>query len=179
MNRAASEIIHDIDSRRDSLLRSLRNLTQEQYDFKPDSNSWSIGEVVHHLYLTEAQISTLLDRMLEKARKRTTPPANPELPSQLQSLDGFTLDVPVTPAKSPESSVPTHGLPKVDLLHNLSKSREGLKSIASGLCEYDLSNIRFPHPELEKINLYQWLLIVGKHEQRHTIQIEAIKLRNA
>jgi hypothetical protein len=43
MNRAASEIIHDIDSHRDKLLRLLRNLTQEQYDFKPNSNYWSIG----------------------------------------------------------------------------------------------------------------------------------------
>jgi hypothetical protein len=135
--------------------------------------------VVHHLYLTEAQVSTFLDKMLEKARKRSTPPANPELPSQLHSLNVFSIDVPVTPMKSPDSSVPTHGLPQDDLLRNLAESREGLKNIASGLCDYNLSDIRFPHPALGKINLYQWLLFVGKHEQRHTIQIEALKLRNA
>ena len=39
----------------------------------------------------------------------------------------------------------------------------------------DGARIRFPHPVWGPINLYQWLLFVGAHEQRHLAQINALK----
>ncbi len=175
MNHAAIEIIEEIGTVRESLLRSLRNLTQDRYNYRPDPLAWSVGEVVHHLYLFEKQVTSLLEKQNERARKRSMPPARPELPTQLQCLDGFSVEVPTVRVKAPEYVVPTYGMAREELERSLEESRKSLMGAASDLCEFDLSEMYFPHPYLGKINMYQWLLLVGKHEQRHTLQIEATK----
>jgi hypothetical protein len=133
--------------------------------------------VVHHLYLFEKQVTSLLEKQIERARKRGMPPARPELPTQLQCLDGFSVEVPIIRVRAPEYVVPTYGSAREDLERSLEESRKRLMRAASDLCEFDLSEMYFPHPYLGKINMYQWLLLVGKHEQRHTLQIEAMKER--
>jgi hypothetical protein len=175
LNQASVEIIEVAITARKNLLCSIQDLTQEQFNQKPNSNVWSIGEIVHHLYLTEKLVSSLLARYLERAIKRNIPLARKDSPSMLHCLDGFSVEVPLKKVKTPEFSIPEYGISKDELDRYLRKSHKIFLRKASSLCEYDLNDIRFPHPFLGKINMYQWILLVGKHEQRHTIQIENLK----
>jgi hypothetical protein len=39
----------------------------------------------------------------------------------------------------------------------------------------DLGLLQFPHPVLGRIDMYQWILYLGKHERRHIAQIARVK----
>jgi hypothetical protein len=38
----------------------------------------------------------------------------------------------------------------------------------------DLSAFTYPHPAFGPLNFYQWLALIGLHEQRHLNQIESV-----
>jgi hypothetical protein len=43
------------------------------------------------------------------------------------------------------------------------------------LAAYDLTHLKYPHPLLGELDMYQWILIAGGHEGRHIAQIGRIK----
>jgi hypothetical protein len=43
------------------------------------------------------------------------------------------------------------------------------------LSPYDLTQLKYPHPFLGELDMYQWILIAGGHEGRHVAQIKRIK----
>jgi hypothetical protein len=43
---------------------------------------------------------------------------------------------------------------------------------ASGLA---LATFSAPHPRLGDMNLYEWLLLIARHEQRHVLQLKEIR----
>ena len=59
-----------------------------------------------------------------------------------------------------------------EALRSLTDSRRALRDSLVEGDGMDLSVIKRPHPALGELNLYQWGLFIGKHEERHTLQIE-------
>ena len=57
----------------------------------------------------------------------------------------------------------------------LSDSRARLKLAIDEADGIDLSQMHFPHPVLGRLDMYQWILFVGKHERRHIAQIARVK----
>jgi len=54
------------ESARRTFLAQINPLSQEQFDFKPASDAWSIGEVAHHIALTEQTFQGTLKELFEK-----------------------------------------------------------------------------------------------------------------
>lgn len=59
-------LLAKIDSARRTFLSQINPLSQEQLDFKPGRNEWSVGEVAHHVALTEEGFQNTLRELLEK-----------------------------------------------------------------------------------------------------------------
>jgi hypothetical protein len=59
-------LLAKIDSARRTFLSQISPLSQEQLDFKPGRNEWSVGEVAHHVALTEEGFQSTLRELLEK-----------------------------------------------------------------------------------------------------------------
>ena len=72
---------------------------------------------------------------------------------------------------APHYVVPAQGLTRRELLALLSDSRSKLRQAISEADGVDLSLMHFPHPVLGRIDMYQWILYLGKHERRHIAQI--------
>ena len=89
----------------------------------------------------------------------------------LHSLDRFSLETVVDKIAAPQSVAPSQGFTKSELLAMLSDSRAKLRQAISRADGIDLSQIQFPHPVIGRIDMYQWILYVGKHERRHIVQI--------
>ena len=174
MGARLQQIIDEIQKTRSLLLTKVSGLTQSEIDFRPVPDQWSIGEILHHLSIIENQVTHVAAKQIQRAEKMGLAP-DPSDESVLHSLDQFAIETAPQKITSPQFAVPTKGMKKEDLLEELKRSRIALMEKLSTAHAIDLSRLQFPHPVLGRLDMYQWILYIGKHEQRHINQIELLR----
>jgi hypothetical protein len=172
--RKLQEIVDAISNDRQSLTGAVAGLSEGQLDYKAAEGEWSISDLLHHLALSDEANVKLAGLMLKQAEEKQLPPDPAPDESALGCLDGFT-DTLRASVKAPDRVSPRSHLPASESLRRLSASREQLNDTIARLAGYDLGLLTWPHPFLGPINLYQWLMMAGRHERRHTAQIDRIK----
>ena len=98
----------------------------------------------------------------------------PDLFNDPVSIEEFVERSRGVKLEAPERIRPT-GLPLTDSRARLGESRRALHALRPRVERADGRSLRFPHPAWGPLDLYQWLLFVGAHEDRHLAQIEALK----
>ena len=76
---------------------------------------------------------------------------------------------------APDRVTPRSYIAPDEALARLDASRRRLEETVAELSQLDLSGLTFPHPFFGELDAYQWLLVTGWHERRHTKQIERIQ----
>ncbi len=173
MNHKLQEIAAEITRQRQKLLQVVGDLSQRQLDFQPAPESWSIGEVLHHLFLIEILITKMAGRLLQEAQQTGLQPDPDGESSALHSLDHLR-ETSQNKFKTISQTSPQAGMAKAELLTLLQRSRIGLLEVMGTATKYDLNQLAFPHPFLGELHLYQWFLFAGRHEQRHRQQIRGV-----
>ena len=169
------EVVDQISNERQALLEGTSGLTEAQLAFKPQDAQWSINDILHHLALTDEANSKLAANMLKQATEKSLPQDPTPEASVLDSLDGFEGRLSGGKFQAPERVAPRSHLPAAESLARLQASRERITATVEQLAAYDLRSLVYPHPLLGDLNAYQWLIIAGRHERRHTAQISRIK----
>lgn len=123
--------------------------------------------------MSEANIVRLLNKLLGRAEESGASPRTPGAfdPVSIEQFVEFSRGVRFD---APEGIRPT-GLALADSLARLKESRAALHALRPRVERADGRALRFPHPAYGPLDLYQWLLFVGAHEDRHLAQIEALK----
>ena len=173
MNSRLSEIVNVIEEARRTLFTSVEGLSQKEFDEQPAPGQWSVGEILHHIYLLEILVTKLLAKQVEKAKKRGIGP-DPNDESLIHSFDRVALETTGKKLKAPSSVGPQQGIEKKKLMELLQHARAAFLDIVSEAGSYDLSELIFPHPFLGRLNMYEWIFLIGKHDDRHRTQIENI-----
>jgi hypothetical protein len=168
------EIYEHIDRTRARLFAAVEGLSEGQQTFRPAPGRWSVAELVEHLSIVEGNVAALLDKLLGKADEAGAAAPAPGLFADPVSIEEFVERSRVAKYEAPERIRPT-GLPLADSLARLKDSRAALHSLRPRVERADGRALRFPHPAWGPLDLYQWLLFVGAHEDRHLAQIEALK----
>ena len=171
---SVSEIYDDLDRTRARLLQTVEGLTGEQRAFRPAPDKWTVAQLCDHLAIVEANILNLVSRVLAKAEESGTARAA-DAPFAPVSIDEFVEQTRGVKLNAPEAVRPGDSRPLADSLAALRESRAALHALRPRLERADGHALRFPHPSWGPLNLYQWLLFVGAHEDRHLAQIEALK----
>lgn len=124
--------------------------------------------------MVEGNIVRLLDKLLGKAEEAGAAGAQtPDLPAPV-SIEAYVERSLGEKYEAPERVHPK-GLPLADSLVRLREVRAALHALRPRVERTDGRALRFPHPAWGPLDLYQWLLLVGAHEDRHLAQIEALK----
>jgi len=150
---------------------AVNNLSESQLNFRPAPNKWSIAECIEHIALAELEFPKILEREMQQ-------PANPDLRKKIRIKDD-EIQPKMTSrkwkAKSPEIFKPTHNFASAkEAIDTLQTQRN--KTIAYvETTKDDLRNRYWKHPLTGKIDLYQTLLLMSAHLERHIEQIENIK----
>ena len=53
-------VVAHLERTRDGFVAATRDLSEAQYQFKPDPDGWSIGQIVEHVALAELRLLDLL-----------------------------------------------------------------------------------------------------------------------
>lgn len=167
-----SEIFASIDATRSRLFERIATLNPDQEDQKADGQGWSVREIIEHLSLVEKQIVRLATLMLmktEAAGEKASPDGRIE-PISLDNIDQRSRNEKY---QAPETALPS-GAPVSDSVAVMQASRATLHDLLPRLETANLSSVSYPHPVFGPLNLYEWFVMIGFHEERHLRQINSI-----
>jgi len=173
----AKEVVESISRDRLGLRESVRDLAPEQMDFRPAPGSWSIDDVLHHLALAEEASAKLMAFLHERALKESVGPDPEPDASVVRSIDSILegVDGADGKASAPDRVTPRSKVEAPLALARLESARSRILESLESLSPFDGRKLTYRHPFFGELDLYQWLLIGGWHERRHTRQIERIK----
>jgi hypothetical protein len=175
MSPKAREVVQSIARDRLGLLEAVKDLAPEQTDFRPEPGSWSIDDVLHHLALAEEASAKLMAFFRERAAKEAVGPDPSPGSSVLHSVDGLVGGADGQKAPAPDRVTPRSKVETPLALARLESARGRLLESLEPLSTLDSAKLTYRHPFFGELDPYQWLLVGGWHERRHTRQIERIK----
>jgi hypothetical protein len=167
-----TEIFASIEETRARLFERIATLSEEQENARADADGWSVREIVEHLSLVEKQIVKLATLMLMKA-ETAGEKASPDGRIGPVSLDRIAERASREKYQAPDTARPS-GAQVTDSLAVMRASREALHGLRPRLEATNLSSVSYPHPAFGPLNLYEWFVMIGVHEERHIQQIDAI-----
>jgi len=178
----------------------VKDLTQEQLDFLPAPDDWSIGEIVGHLTLSEGLIRSGIAELIKLALAGKTPylyRSFADFNVRIAYLPNFVLqwiefplalttmflpdaimeyalrNVPI-PAQAPDSSVSKRGLPKAERLADLQASLRETATLFEAHPDLPYDRMRLQHPLFGIQTVPQLVRSIYMHEQAHQDQIQRV-----
>lgn len=154
----------------DKLLSVLKNLTIVQQNFKPAPDKWSIAEVLEHIAFTEVGLSQIVEQTLkaptDSLKRAEIKVSDVQIKKILTNRNGK--------AQSPEILKPTGKFNSIDeaIKYFDTQRKKNISFIET--TDENLRDRFWKHPATGVIDLYQTILLVSAHCERHTAQIEEI-----
>lgn len=170
MHPRVEEVINYLDSERATLRGAVERVPPELRDQQPGPDRWSVAQVLEHLGLIEKRVGLGMTKWVEEARHGSLGPETGTA-SVMNSLPRQLIADRSRPRTAPEEVRPPGDIDARAAWEALENARETLRSAFLSGDGLALSEVVQPHPILGPINLYQWMLFVGSHEERHTAQI--------
>ena len=162
------KLVDHLNQTRDAFIQSVTGLSQQQLQFRPSAESWTVAECAEHIVISE---DIMYNRFQEVYMESPpTPGRKSETPDE--KVLEYGTDRTKQKQKAPDAYRPTGRWPKLsDLLDHFRASRDRTLNIALTTQE----DLRGRYSEKIQLDAVQYLLILSAHTQRHTLQIEEIK----
>jgi len=178
LSASASAAMKDVDRQRllahldmteGWLASELEGLTADQLTFHSSAETWSIADVVEHLAIAEPQYW----QRVQDSMKQPAAEAKPEATDA--GILWYGIDR-TNRAKTGEARVPKGRFRNVqESLAEFRKLRGTIRNYAATTQEDPRSRILLEG----NMDVYQWLLMISTHSQRHILQIREIKAHAA
>jgi DinB superfamily len=155
----------------DQFNKAISNLTPEQLNFREKKGKWTIAECIEHITLAEASFPQIVEDEMKK-------PSNPEFRKKIKIKDEKIrprMKSRIWRAKSPEIFKPTgkFATPELAIIAFREQRYKTMEYVNN--TSDDLRNHFWKHRLTGHIDLYQTLLLMSAHLERHTNQMENIK----
>jgi len=164
-------LLNYINETTNNLAKNIRGLSEEQLQFKPTPESWSISQCVEHIIATEIML-------LDMSKANLQGPPNSERKSEVTTKDEDMItgmQDRTQKFKAPEMLVKEGKYTDSDTaLQEFMETRQNLVDLANSVSLEDLRN-HINDSRAGAIDAYQSLLFIAGHCARHTLQIEEIK----
>jgi hypothetical protein len=174
-NITAAERAHVIKLLQDSqkeFLSLVDGLTEEQWNYKPGPDRWSVGETAEHIVLAEGGLFAFLEQAMAA-------PPNPDWETKTRGKTEFIEKVMVDrshKAQAPEPIQPHGKLTHEEVIQRYKAVRAKTMKFAEenevALKEHTADH---PFPVFGTLNAYQWLIYIPLHNMRHDQQIAEVK----
>ena len=167
------KVINHLKSSKSELLATIKGLSENQLNFKPAKEEWSIAECVEHIAISEANIFGMFEMTIKEE-------PNPSRRSEVKMSDEQVLGLIASRAnkvKTRQEFEPTNsfGSYAESIEAFTDKRKSNIKYMKSS--EEDMRNRYFVFP-FGTIDSYQIVLFMSGHTSRHTDQIKEV-MRNS
>lgn len=165
------QIVKYLKDTKEMVVKSTKGLSEEQMNFKPAPNRWSVKEVVQHLALAEDFLFGLIQNQVMKT------PETPDKRAAAAGLEKTIMEkVPDRTSKfqAPEPIQPTDAKAPGDPLALFKTRRDNTIKFVKQTKE----NLRvhfMDTPGMGAADAWQWFFFLGAHSHRHNKQIEEVK----
>lgn len=163
------DIFEYLEETEEALIESTQDLTDEQMQYKPDANSWSVAQIIEHINMVEGSLKSLLENKI----KEGSPAMKPEVKmtdeqvvemitnrsQKVQTQDQFQ---PSGKFESSDEALEAFKDQREDIVDWLKDSDADMRGFAN----------EFPFGTIDG---YQSVLFMAGHTARHTAQIEEVK----
>ena len=166
-------VVAFLERTRDGFIAATQHLGEAQYQFKPEPDRWSIGQIVEHVALAELRI---LDLITTKLPQAPAPSAE-----KIRGPERFTRMETVIPGRdrtrivAPEVLMPkgTWASPEVSLAAFVEARNQAIAAVAAA--DADTLEHVLPHRFFGDLDLEEWGYFMAQHSARHTAQVVEIK----
>lgn len=166
-----AKIIKMLEDSQSETLDALKGLSDEQWNYKPSPDKWSVGEVAEHIWLAES----LLFGAMENALKT---PKNPNWEEATKGKDERVVSILTNrsgKAQAPETIKPT-GKSRAEIMAGLQTVRaKTMKFAQETQAEMKSHTTEHPFKIFGTLNAMQWLIYIPAHNLRHNQQIAEVK----
>src|ERR1700691_757827 len=162
-------LLKNLAESRERLLQMAKNLSREELHYRPAPGRWTVAECVEHIVTVEKRLLGAIQKTLETAPDSSKRSA---MEAQDEALIAGSW-ARVSRFKAPEPVVPTGRWPDEQLLQEFEAARLQTRDFAA-ITTADLRRHFFKHPVIGELDLYQWLLLIAGHCDRHRVQSEEV-----
>ena len=178
MHPRLQELMTYLDAQRAGVMAAAGAVPVERWTDKPAPEAWSVAEVLEHLRRGEEGLVRLAFKLGKGALASGTARRETETSSLLGALDHLmdgrgVIDRSYRRVAPPETR-PDGPIDPQSVVNGLSRTREDLYKAVALVDGLALGDLRWTHPVLGTLDLYQYILFVGQHEARHAQQIAEI-----
>ncbi|MDW0110566.1 DinB family protein [Sporosarcina aquimarina] len=153
------------DDAREKLLEEVAGLTDDEVNWKPSEDKWSVRQILEHLYLMEGGVAKTIQSQLGSGEHHSTSD------KPIERTVDRTQKV-----EAPDFARPGDTFCKLEELKSkLNESHNGLQKIENTVPADQLEAKSYPHPVFGEMSLAQYIPFVGYHELRHIEQIQEVK----
>lgn len=167
-----AQILKYLKDSRQNFLNSIKDVSDEQWNFKASSESWSIGETAEHIAVSEKVIGEMISQ-----RVFTSPAVDEAKMKEVEGKEGMIVQrIPdrTTKAKAPEMLQPKKAFAtKAELIAAFEAERAKVMEFLDK--NYDELRKHVGRSPLGELDGAQWSLFTGAHSNRHTAQIQEVK----
>lgn len=167
-----SEIYDANDKIRARLKETVSDLTDEQANFLPEGEKWSVANLVEHVAIVENGITRICAKLLTEAQAKGAAAGGEAKISEdfLQKLSwGRTQKF-----EAPERVHPGGKMTIAESLAKLDENRQKLEDLRPLFESVECSDFKFPHPAFGDMSAHEWFALIGGHEFRHIEQIKKL-----
>lgn len=166
-----NDIFEYPEETKEALVESVEGLSEEQMQYKPDAESWSVSQIVEHINIVEGGLKSMLE---SKFKEDETPELRGEVKMTDEQIMGFII------ARS--QKIKTQ--PQFEPSGNFNNSKEALEAFKDQRedivdflkdSDVDMRNYINEFP-FGKIDAHQTVLFMAGHTARHTAQINELKV---
>ena len=151
-----------------NIVEVVKELPEESFNYKPKEGGWSVSNALEHIILTETAFFGMAQGTL----------ANDESMSEkdMSGKDGILIGMLANRGTKVKTAAPFEPTgkwdTKEDMLAELEKSRNQLIDFLSST-DADLRGHVTTIP-VGEVDVYQIILIISAHSQRHTFQMQEV-----
>lgn len=167
MHSRLAPLVDDIESQRTSLLAIVESHPIHVLNATPsDPDVWSPAQILDHLAIVEGNVTKLLAHRLARAkeaglaRETSTEPIRSALKAEYLTRKII----------APENVRPQVHPDAADALTRLKTSHLALRAMLGDADGYALSDVKARHQIFGELDMYEWLVFLPRHEQRHVAQ---------
>lgn len=164
--------VSNLKASKQDLIKAVKGLSEEQLNFKPAEDKWSVKECVYHIALSEANLRQWIDGTVKA-------PANPEKKADIKVTDDQVMKgisdrsnkVKTFEALEPKSA---KWSTMEEALKDFGTNRESLIDYVK-TTQDDLRGHITPQTPMGPLDAYQLILFLSSHSTRHILQINEVK----